>query len=52
MVLGTNYPYGPEEGCVLVKNSLKAIDGLELNATDREKILGGNAARILGIGAL
>jgi len=51
MVLGTNYPYGPEEGCVLVKNSLKAIDGLELNSTDREKILGGNAARILGMGA-
>ncbi|HVO94817.1 MAG TPA: amidohydrolase family protein [Terriglobales bacterium] len=51
MVLGTNYPYGPEEGCVLVKNSLKAIDGLELNNDDKEKILGGNAARILGIGA-
>ena len=51
MVLGTNYPYGPEEGCLLVKNSLKAIDGLELNTTEREKILGGNAARILGIGA-
>jgi len=50
MVLGTNYPYGPEEGCLLVKNSLKAIDGLELNATEKEKILGGNAARILGIG--
>jgi predicted TIM-barrel fold metal-dependent hydrolase len=49
MVLGTNYPYGPEEGCVLVKNSLKAIDGLELNASDKEKILGGNAARILGV---
>ena len=52
MVLGTNYPYGPEEGCVLVKNSLRAIDGLELNAAEKEKILGGNAARILGIGAL
>jgi len=51
MVLGTNYPYGPEEGCVLVKNSLKAIDGLELNSTDKEKILGGNAARILGLRA-
>ncbi len=51
MVLGTNYPYGPEEGCLLVKNSLKAIDGLELDTTEREKILGGNAARILGIGA-
>ena len=52
MVLGTNYPYGPEEGCLLVKNSLKAIDGLKLNATEKEKILGGNAARILGIGAV
>jgi aminocarboxymuconate-semialdehyde decarboxylase len=52
MVLGTNYPYGPEEGCLLVKNSLKAIDGLELNATEKEKILGGNAARILGIGVV
>ena len=51
MVLGTNYPYGPEEGCVLVKNSLKAIDGLELSASEKEKILGGNAAKILGIGA-
>ena len=51
MVLGTNYPYGPEEGCVLVKNSLKAIDGLELSASEKEKIIGGNAAKILGIGA-
>src|ERR1043166_8144433 len=51
MVLGTNYPYGPEEGCVLVKNSLKAIDGLELNSSDKEKILGGNAAKILGVKA-
>ncbi len=37
MVLGTNYPYGPEEGCLLVKNSLKAIDGLELDAIDKRK---------------
>jgi aminocarboxymuconate-semialdehyde decarboxylase len=51
MVLGTNYPYGPEEGCLLVKNSLDAIEGLQLSDSDRQKILGGNAARILGIGA-
>jgi predicted TIM-barrel fold metal-dependent hydrolase len=51
MVLGTNYPYGPEEGCVLVKNSLAAIDGLNLSRHDKEKILGGNAVKILGIGA-
>ncbi|MDZ4346769.1 MAG: amidohydrolase family protein [Candidatus Binatia bacterium] len=48
MVLGTNYPYGPEEGCLLVKNSLKAIDGLELSPVEKEKVLAGNAARILG----
>ena len=51
LVLGTNYPYGPEEGCLLVKNSLRAIEGLDLNDADRAKILGGNAAQILGIGA-
>jgi len=47
MVLGTNYPYGPEEGCILVKNSLKALAELELKKEDREKILGGNAEGIL-----
>lgn len=47
LVLGTNYPYGPEEGCILVKNSLKAIEGLELKREERKKILGANAARIL-----
>jgi len=51
MVLGTNYPYGPEQGRVLVKNSLKAIDGLALDPGEKEKILGGNAARILKMGA-
>jgi predicted TIM-barrel fold metal-dependent hydrolase len=50
LVLGTNYPYGPEEGCLLVKNSLKAIDGLELSKVEKDKILGGNAAGILGLG--
>ena len=50
-MLGTNYPYGPEEGCVLIKNSLAAIDGLNLSENDKEKVLGGNAAEILGLGA-
>jgi predicted TIM-barrel fold metal-dependent hydrolase len=51
LVLGTNYPYGPEEGCVLVRNSLKAIDDLQLSQDEKAKVLGDNAARILGIGA-
>ncbi len=51
LVLGTNYPYGPEEGCLLVKNSLKAIEGLDLKKKEKEKILGANAARVLRMGA-
>ena len=50
MVLGTNYPYGPEEGCVLVNNSLRALAELGLTAEEKKEILGGNAARILGMG--
>lgn len=51
IVLGTNYPYGPEEGCVLVKNSLKAIDELGLGKEAKEKILGRNAAKVLRLEA-
>lgn len=50
LVFGTNYPYGPEEGCLFVKNSLKAIDDLALKKEEKEKILGGNAARVLKAG--
>jgi len=50
MVLGTNYPYGPEEGCVLVKNSLKSIEGLELNSTEKENNLGANVGNMRGMG--
>jgi predicted TIM-barrel fold metal-dependent hydrolase len=52
MVLGTNYPYGPQDGRLLVKNSLAAIDGLDLDACEKAKILGGNAAAILGLGSV
>ena len=51
LVLGTNYPYGPEEGCLFVRNSLKSIDDLGLGKEEKEKILGGNAARILKVGS-
>ncbi|MFQ5682661.1 MAG: amidohydrolase family protein [Candidatus Binatia bacterium] len=51
LVFATNYPYGPEEGCLLVKNSLKAIEGLGLSRKESDKILGANAAKVLGISA-
>ncbi|MBI2359437.1 MAG: amidohydrolase family protein [Deltaproteobacteria bacterium] len=51
LVLGTNYPYGPEEGLRFVRNSLEAIDGLGLDGSQKEKILGTNAARVLKLEA-
>lgn len=52
LVFATNYPYGPEEGCLFVKNSLIAINELNLKSEEKDKILGANARRILGLQAL
>lgn len=49
LVLGTNYPYGPEEGCLFIKNSLRSIEELPLKKEEKEKVLGGNAARVLKV---
>ena len=49
LVYGSNYPYGPEEGCVFVQNSLRAIDELVLEPDVQKAILGRNAAKILGL---
>ena len=49
LVFGTNYPYGPEDGCRFIQNSLKAVEDLGLGPESKERILGGNAARILHI---
>ncbi|HEV8341608.1 MAG TPA: amidohydrolase family protein [Candidatus Binatia bacterium] len=51
LVLGTNYPYGPEEGCILVKNSLSAVEQLDLPQAEKQKILGLNAAAVLRLEA-
>lgn len=51
LVLGTNYPYGPEEGCLFIKNSLRSIEELPLKKEEKAKVLGGNAARVLKVAA-
>ncbi len=52
LVFATNYPYGPEEGCLFVRNSLKAINELNLKNKEKDKILGSNAVRILDLQTL
>ncbi len=52
LVFATNYPYGPEEGCLFVRNSLKAINELNLKSEEKDKILGSNAVRILDLQTL
>jgi len=47
LVFGTNYPYGPEEGCRFVRNSLDAVHGLGLAPSESRAILGDTAARLL-----
>jgi predicted TIM-barrel fold metal-dependent hydrolase len=49
LVFGTNYPYGPEEGRLFIRNCLQAVEGLGLPAEQSDRILGTNAARLLGI---
>jgi aminocarboxymuconate-semialdehyde decarboxylase len=52
LVFATNYPYGPEEGCLFVENSLRAIEELGLDVEDKRKVLGSNAAGVLKIPAV
>ncbi len=52
LVFATNYPYGPEEDCLFVRNSLKAINKLNLKSKEKDKILGSNALRSIGLQAL
>jgi aminocarboxymuconate-semialdehyde decarboxylase len=45
IVLGTDYPH--QVG--FVGRALEAVDGLPLEPTDRDAVLGGNAAKLLGL---
>ena len=47
LVFGTNYPYGPEDGCRFVRNSLEAVAELGLSTEETAQVLGGNAAGVL-----
>ena len=49
MVFGTDYPYGPEGGERFIRENLKGVTSMNLPPEDMDKILGGNAKKLLRI---
>ena len=49
MVFGTDYPMGPEDGEFFVRENLNGVRAMDIPADDMDRILGGNAARLLKI---
>ena len=48
ILFGTDFPFGPPDGSWAV-NELRAVRAVEISEPDREKILHGNAERLLGL---
>jgi len=49
ILFGTDFPFGPEDGSWAL-DELRAVSEADLTHEDREKILHGNAERLLGLG--
>ena len=49
IVFGTDYPMGPEDGEFFIRENLIGVKALDIPADDMDKILGGNAAKLLKI---
>jgi predicted TIM-barrel fold metal-dependent hydrolase len=46
---GSDYPFGVEAGEAYVRDNLEGVKAMDFPAADMEKILGGNARRLLKI---
>jgi aminocarboxymuconate-semialdehyde decarboxylase len=49
MLFGSDYPFGPEGGEVFIRDTLAGIRKMTIPQEDKQKILGGNARRLLKI---
>ena len=47
MLFGTDYPFSPEKGEVYLRDNLRIVKEMDLPREDKEKILGGNAQKLL-----
>jgi aminocarboxymuconate-semialdehyde decarboxylase len=45
-VFASDAPFDPEGGPLYIRETLKVIDGLDIDAADRRKIYQGNAERL------
>ena len=50
MCYGSDYPFGLENGEVYIRDNLAGVKAMDIPAEDMEKILGGNAKKLLKIG--
>jgi predicted TIM-barrel fold metal-dependent hydrolase len=50
MMYGTDYPFGLEEGEDFIRENLACVKAMDIPEEAREKILGGNAKKLLKIG--
>jgi predicted TIM-barrel fold metal-dependent hydrolase len=49
MLYGSDYPFGPESGEDFIRENLKGVNTLPIPPEEKEKILGGNAKKLLKI---
>jgi len=47
MLFGTDYPFSPDRGEVYLKENLAIVKAMDLPEVEKEKILGGNAKKLL-----
>ena len=49
ILFASDAPFDPEKGPMYIRETIRAIDSLDINSSDREKIYSGNAIRLTGI---
>jgi aminocarboxymuconate-semialdehyde decarboxylase len=49
IVFASDAPFDPEKGPMYIRETIKAIEDMDLSAEDREKIFSGNLLRITGL---
>jgi len=49
MMYGSDYPFGAEAGEDFIRSNLRGVKSMDIPSRNKEKILGGNAKKILKI---